>query len=74
MPDTAEYNSDGAVSHGYFLFGVEYESHTFGVFEDAAFEQNAPCAVCDTETRSKLMTIPAKRNCLDGWTKEYEGK
>ncbi|WAR23892.1 hypothetical protein MAR_037561 [Mya arenaria] len=28
--------------------------------------------ICKTE-RSSLMMIPPKRNCSDGWTKEYEG-
>ena len=74
MPSTPEYNSDEAVNNGAYLANVEYESHAFGVFEDAAHDQNAPCAVCNTETRPTLMTIPAMRTCPDGWTKEYEGR
>ena len=72
MPDTPEYNSNGTAGGG-FLTSVEYHSDVSGVFEEDALFENVPCAVCDTETRPKLMTIPAMRTCPVGWTKEYEG-
>ena len=57
----------------YKLTNAEYQAHSVGVLEDAAQEQNAPCAECDTETRPTLMTIAANRGCPHVWTNQYEG-
>lgn len=32
----------------------------------------APCAVCKTN-RSNADMLPARNQCIDGWTKEYHG-
>ena len=73
MPDTPEYNSNRTVVLGGHVNPAEYQNGQSGILDDAVKNQKAPCAVCDTKTRPKLMTIPAMRNCLDGWTREYEG-
>ena len=36
-------------------------------------EQNAPCAVCDVPTRSRVIIMPAKTVCPPSWTREYYG-
>ena len=73
MPIIPEYNSNAFIGRAAGLASVEYQSSSYGVFEDDAHHQNAPCAVCKTKNRPMLVTIPAKRSCPDGWTKEYEG-
>ncbi|XP_052782804.1 short-chain collagen C4-like [Mya arenaria] len=65
-------NGDSAL-----VYGGEFQLNNRESFFDHAdvgniYQQDVPCAVCKTE-RSSLMMIPAKRNCFDGWTKEYEG-
>ncbi|XP_067951934.1 short-chain collagen C4-like [Watersipora subatra] len=73
MPNSPEYNSPGSVSLSAFIAGVEYESHSQGVFLSSMHDQNAPCARCYTGNRPALMMIPTKRTCPDDWTTEYEG-
>ena len=35
-------------------------------------EQDAPCAVCSSP-RSRLVMVPARNTCHEGWTLEYQG-
>ena len=79
MPNQAVYNKYYGNSGGVgtkengFIAGVEYETHSYGVFPDIAFQQNVPCAVCYANNRPSVMMIPAQRDCASGWQKEYEG-
>ncbi|XP_067951943.1 short-chain collagen C4-like [Watersipora subatra] len=73
MPDSPEYNSPESVDASAFIAGVEYETHSYGVFPSSTYNQNAPCARCYTGNRPALMMIPAKRTCPDDWTTEYDG-
>ena len=79
MPLQPEYNryygangGSGRVYDGY-IAGVEYQSHSYGVFPNEAHDNNAPCAVCYADSRPSVMMIPAKRTCPDDWQMEYEG-
>ena len=75
MPSSEpEYNAYSAGGYYARIGGAEYQTHNYGVFPDAAHDQNVPCARCYTDSRSSVMMIPAKRTCPSGWTKEYEGR
>ena len=79
MPETPEYNryysANGGVGNwiGGYVAGVEYDTFTYGVFPNEAHKNNVPCSVCYVNNRPSVIMIPAKRNCVTGWTKEYEG-
>ena len=51
----------------------EWSTHLLGTFKAGAHDQNAPCAVCYTPTRSTMVMIPAWTHCPASWTKEYVG-
>ena len=71
LPDNPEYlHTVNTVDHG-VIYGVEY--HLPGTFKVGSFNQNAPCAVCYTPTRSTMVMIPAWTHCPASWTKEYVG-
>jgi len=60
--------------------GVEYELYRGkNVFSkrnhggQALRDNPAPCAVCYVESRSTVLMVPARTQCLDGWTTEYKG-
>ena len=59
--------------YGTWMKGVEYETDSYGIFPNSALNQNVPCARCYTNNRPAVMMIPARRDCPDGWNKEYEG-
>jgi len=74
MPTDPQYNRVNTGSfYGSWIYGTEYESYSYGIFPNSAYQQNVPCARCYTENRPALMMIPAKRSCPSGWTEEYEG-
>ena len=70
-PEYNLYSSSGGSTS--LISGAEYESYSYGIFPNAAFQQNVPCARCYTQ-RSAVVMIPSRRGCPTGWTKEYEGK
>ena len=51
-----------------YIYGTEYE---FGI--GSKHNQNVPCAVCYTPSKTASLMIPAKANCPSGWTREYYG-
>jgi len=61
------------------IYGVEYELEYINLFSEANNGGNplqdnpAPCAVCYVGGRSTVIMLPAKTQCLDGWTTEYQG-
>ncbi|XP_067940648.1 uncharacterized protein [Watersipora subatra] len=76
MPEEPQFNKFYSGPNPFYsstIAGVEYHTHNFGIFPSSTQDQNAPCARCYTNNRPAQMMIPAKRECLDGWTKEYEG-
>ena len=58
-----------------FIFGTEYEVYSqTNIFQNSNLHDNdAPCAVCHTESRGSHMMIPARNACPSGWTMEYKG-
>ena len=53
--------------------GAEFEVGATGNPLLHIHEQNAPCAVCDVPTRSRVIMVPAKTVCPPSWTREYYG-
>ena len=58
-----------------YIYGTEYEvSSQKNIFQKSNLhDQEAPCAVCHTESRGSHMMIPARNVCPSGWTMEYKG-
>ncbi|XP_071949887.1 uncharacterized protein [Antedon mediterranea] len=75
MPRVPEYNaalqSTGG-SRGY-IYGAEYETASYVSAFSTRNNGDAVCAVCRARGKSATLTIPAKQNCPEDWTKEYEG-
>ena len=70
-PEEPENKQAGFQSAAY-VYGVEYQTvagHVHGELRD----QDVPCAVCEAETRSQSLMIPAKNTSPEGWTLEYNG-
>ena len=71
LPDNPEYFSvNSSSSRSTILSGVEFKSNVDNL---NMINQNAPCAVCYTPTRSTMVMIPAWTHCPSAWTKEYVG-
>ncbi|XP_062611574.1 short-chain collagen C4-like isoform X2 [Saccostrea cucullata] len=52
------------------LHGAEYETNFWGTnFHNT----DVPCAVCQVKTRTHVLMIPGRNQCLKGWTEEYHG-
>lgn len=51
-----------------FTVGTEYRT-----FLESSNFLDAACAVCIVSSRSHTTMIPARYDCLDSWTKEYDG-
>ena len=64
------YSSSGEFS---VISGAEYQTVSYGIFPNAAYDQNVPCARCYTQ-RSAVVMIPSRRSCPTAWSKEYEGE
>ena len=75
MPETPQYlSTDTGSSPVAHLRGVEYE--TFGRSSSPLrhlLQANMPCAVCHTDTKEAVLTIPAQYTCPNGWSLEYNG-
>ena len=71
LPSNPEYLSANSPNNGVApLQGVEMQLN-IGSLNLA--NQNLPCAVCYTPTRSTMVMIPAWTHCPASWTKEYVG-
>ena len=71
LPSNPEYLSANSPINGRApLQGVEMQ-HNLG--NQNLANQNVPCAVCYTPTRSTMVMIPAWTHCPASWTKEYVG-
>ena len=77
LPNDPDYNQLSInIPHGSVVQGAEYEVDYNGVPGNPLQylqEQNAPCAVCDVPTRSRVIMVPAKTVCPPSWTREYYG-
>ena len=75
MPETPQYLSrDTGALHVSHLQGVEFE--TFGTSSTPfknLLNANMPCAVCHTDTKLTVLTVPAQYTCPNGWSLEYNG-
>ena len=74
LPETPQYLSTAAAGEPARLHGVEYE--TFGSPSTPlrnVNDHNIPCAVCYTDTKLAVLTIPAQYNCPASWNVEYNG-
>ena len=58
--------------HHSYMYGVEY--HDIAGWVEDTLDQDAPCAVCDVESRTRQVMIPGRETCPDeGWVREYYG-
>ena len=75
MPDTPQYlSTDTTATLVTLLRGVEFE--TFGTSStplNNLLESNMPCAICHTDTKLSVLTVPAWYTCPNGWSMEYSG-
>ena len=63
-----------SVDTSQYIYGQEYQITGFNPFKNSALnDRDAPCAVCEVETRGTRIMIPARNVCPDGWTLEYKG-
>ena len=75
MPETPQYlSTDTGATHVSRLYGVEFETRrsSSAPFKDLA-QANLPCAVCHTDTKLSVLTVPAQYTCPNGWSMEYNG-
>ena len=70
LPSNPDYlSANSPVNDRAPLQGVEIQHSVGGITAN----QNIPCAVCYTPTRSTQVMIPAWTHCPASWTKEYVG-
>lgn len=67
------YTLNLGISDVSVMTAVEYESQTYRIFPANIDNKHAVCAVCHTQGRSAVLTIPARTTCPPGWTMEYNG-
>ena len=75
MPETPQYlSTDTTATHIAQLRRAEYE--TLGTSTtplNNLLQANIPCAVCHTDTKLSVLTVPAHYTCPNGWSMEYNG-
>ena len=54
------------------LHGSEYEINAASPLPNIG-SHNVPCAVCSVTSRSRILVVPARNDCLSMWTLEYSG-
>lgn len=57
-------------NYGNHIWGVEYEDN---VWKDHSFNEDAPCAVCESTGSTSVLMIPGRDECFPGWNKQYDG-
>ena len=63
-----------AADTGQYIYGQEYEVSAYSPFKRRGLHnKDAPCAVCEVETRGTQVLIVGRNICPDGWTLEYKG-
>nr|XP_034329659.1 uncharacterized protein LOC105320069 [Crassostrea gigas] len=75
LPRDPEWSfyKDGTDGAKAYVFGAEYETHSFSGFKKTLAEHDVPCAVCLLRNRSVVNMFPARKTCRKGWTLEYHG-
>ena len=75
MPETPQYlSTDTTDTHVAHLHEVEFETHgTSSTPLNNLAEADMPCAVCHTDTKLSVLTVPAQYTCPNGWSMEYNG-
>jgi len=74
-PIWGTYNE--AVEKGSKLYGSEYQNPSgFGLNNNhnrPLHDNNVPCVVCRSQTKTSVVMIPARNQCYNGWNTEYTG-
>ena len=75
MPETPQYlSTDTTATHVALLRGVEFQTHgTSSTPLNDLIQADMPCAVCHTDTKLTVLTVPAQYTCPNGWSMEYNG-
>ena len=75
MPETPQYlSTDTTANYVALLRGVEFETQgTSSTPLNNVYQANMPCAVCHTNTKLSVLTVPAQYTCPNGWSMEYNG-
>ena len=81
LPDDPDYTASSLTvnissqTNKNIIYGVEYDFpyNSISTPLQHVHDQNAPCAVCDVPTRSRVIMVPAKTVCPPSWTREYYG-
>ena len=57
------------------LYGVEYEvgDSTSPYAYNSLNQADMPCVVCNANSQSQLLMVPASYTCPSGWSREYYG-
>ena len=68
MPETPQYlSTDTTANHAALLRGVEFETHgTSSTPLNNVLEADMPCAVCHTDAKLSVLTVPAQYTCPNG--------
>lgn len=71
-PNFEKYSD--SIDTAQYIYGLEYEVSMFSPFKTAGLHnKDAPCSVCEVETRGTQIMIPGRNVCPTGWTLEYKG-
>ena len=74
MPDNPQYSTFKTGVGGFsYIYGVEYKLENGLPIPYNRNNHNVPCAVCYVQERGTLLMIPARKDCPNLWTKEYDG-
>ena len=75
MPETPQYlSTDTTAYHVALLRGVEFKTHgTSSTPLNNVIRADMPCAICHTDTKLSVLTVPAQYTCPNGWSIEYNG-
>ena len=71
LPKVPQYMSTHVPPYYSYMYGTEYEA--VNVIFKGKNDQNAPCAVCYSSTKTVKLMIPARTSCPSSWTREYKG-
>ena len=71
LPKVPQYMSTHVPPYSSYMYGTEYEAVN-AIFQ-GKHNQNAPCAVCYSSTKTVKLMIPARTSCPSSWTREYKG-
>ena len=71
LPYIPQYMSTYVPPYYSYMYGTKYED-VDGIFKGKN-DQNAPCAVCYSSTKTVKLMIPARITCPSSWTIEYKG-